>query len=137
MIDIPKDKKIVLFDGVCNFCDNTVNKVIKADHKDLFRFTSLDSEKGKEILNYIGVDRTKIDSIVLYEPGKAYYIKSEAALKIASYLGGWYSLLSIFSILPKSFTNIFYDYIARNRYKWFGKKDSCMIPDQKIRNKFF
>ncbi len=135
--DIPKNKKIILFDGVCNLCDSVVQKVIKADHKDQFRFTSLDSDKGKEILNYIGVDRSQIDSIVLYEPGIAYYIKSQAAFKIASYLGGWYSLLSPFSIFPKTLTDHFYDFIAKNRYKWYGKKDSCMIPDKSITSKFF
>ncbi|KZE80261.1 thiol-disulfide oxidoreductase [Myroides marinus] len=136
MLDIPRNKKIVLFDGVCNLCDNAVNKIIKADNTDQFRFVSLDSDKGKEILNYIGIDRAKIDSIVLYEPGIAYYIKSKAAFQIASKLGGFYSLVNIFSVLPTGITDKMYDYIARNRYKWYGKKESCMIPSEDIKQKF-
>jgi len=136
MLDIPRNKKIVLFDGVCNLCDNAVNKIIKADDTDQFRFVSLDSDKGKEILNYIGIDRAKIDSIVLYEPGIAYYIKSKAAFQIASKLGGFYSLVNIFSVLPTGITDKMYDYIAKNRYKWYGKKESCMIPSEDIKQKF-
>lgn len=136
MNNIPKDKKIILFDGVCNLCDNTVKKVIAADTQDQFRFAPLDSEIGQQILNYIGVDRSKTDSIILYEAGIAYYIKSQAAMKVASYLGGCYSLIGIFQVLPRGLTDIFYDYIAKNRYKWYGKKDHCMIPTPEILNKF-
>lgn len=136
MLDIPRDKKIVLFDGVCNLCDTAVNKIITADKDDQFRFVSLDADKGKEILNYIGIDRAKIDSIVLYEPGIAYYIKSKAAFQIASTLGGMYSLIGVFSFLPKGLTDPLYDYIAKNRYKWYGKKESCMIPSEDIKQKF-
>lgn len=133
---LPKNKKIILFDGVCNLCDNVVQRVIAADHRDQFRFTSLDSELGQQILHQIGVNRTQTDSIVLYQPGEAYYIKSQAALMTAKYLGGWYSLLSIFLILPTKLADSLYDFIAKNRYKWYGKKDQCMIPDASIRKKF-
>lgn len=133
---LPKNKKIVLFDGVCNLCDNVVKRVIAADHRDQFRFTSLDSELGQQILQQIGVDRAQTDSIVLYLPGEAYYIKSQAALMIAKYLGGWYSLLTVFLILPTKLADSLYDFIAKNRYKWYGKKDQCMIPDESIRKKF-
>ncbi|MBB1149910.1 MULTISPECIES: thiol-disulfide oxidoreductase DCC family protein [unclassified Myroides] len=133
---LPKDKKIVLFDGVCNLCDNVVKRVIEADHRDQFRFTSLDSELGQQILQQIGVDRSQTDSIVLYQPGEAYYIKSQAALMIAKYLGGWYYLLTAFLVLPTKLADSLYDFIAKNRYKWYGKKDQCMIPDESIRKKF-
>ena len=136
MEQLPKNKKIVLFDGVCNLCDNVVKKVIAADDRDQFRFTSLDSELGQQILQQIGVDRAKTDSIVLYIPGEAYYIKSQAALMIAKYLGGWYYPLTIFLALPTSLADSLYDFIAKNRYKWYGKKDQCMIPDESIRKKF-
>lgn len=132
----PKNKKIILFDGVCNLCDNTIQKIIKADTKDQFRFTSLDSEVGKAILDYIGIDREKTDSMVLYIPGEAYYVRSEAALKIASYMGGFYGLLQPFSFLPKYLTDTAYNYVAKNRYKWYGKKESCMVPTQELQNKF-
>lgn len=132
----PKNKKIILFDGVCNLCDTTIQKVIKADTKDQFRFAALDSNIGKAILNHIGVDREKTDSMVLYIPGEAYYIKSEAAIKIATCLGGFYSLLQPFSIFPKYLTDSIYNYIAKNRYKWYGKKESCMVPTPELKEKF-
>ncbi|WP_430612289.1 thiol-disulfide oxidoreductase DCC family protein [Flavobacterium sp. JP2137] len=136
MLDLPKNKKIILFDGVCNLCDETVQKVIQADTHDQFRFTPLDSPTGLAILNYIGVAPGSIDSIILYEPGQAYYIKAEAALKIAGFLGGRYSLLSLLNVLPNALLNRGYDYIAKNRYRWYGKKDACMIPTPETLNKF-
>jgi predicted DCC family thiol-disulfide oxidoreductase YuxK len=133
---LPKDKKVILFDGICNLCNTSVQFIIRNDKKDVFRFVSLQTPFGQEILIHIGVDIKKIDSIVLYEPGIAYYIKSDAAFKIAYELKGLYKFLSFFSVLPKSITNLFYDYIAKNRYKWFGKKESCMIPTLDLANKF-
>lgn len=136
MENLPKDKKIILFDGVCNLCDATVQFIIKRDKKDVFRFVALQSDLGQEIVNHIGIDTSKTDSIILYEPGQAYYYKAQAALKIASALGGIYSILSVFTLLPKSLSNAVYDYIARNRYKWYGKKDECMLPTPQMRAKF-
>jgi len=136
ILTLPKDKKIILFDGICNLCNTSVRFIIRHDKKDVFRFVSLQTKLGKEILNHIGVDIKTIDSIVLYEPGIAYYIKSEAAFKIANELNGLYKFLSFFSVLPKSITNLLYDYIAKNRYKWFGKKESCMIPHSELKSKF-
>ncbi|TPD70591.1 thiol-disulfide oxidoreductase DCC family protein [Flavobacterium microcysteis] len=136
MINLPQDKKIILFDGVCNLCDSSIQFIIKHDKKDIFRFVALQSEIGLEIINHIGIDTTKIDSILLYEPGKAYYYKAQAALKIAKELGGIYTAISWFSILPNFLTNTVYDYIARNRYKWYGKKDACMIPTPELKAKF-
>ena len=136
MQDLPKNKKIILFDGVCNLCNSAVQFIIKNDKKDIFRFVALQSELGNEICSYIGVDQTKIDSIILYNPGVAYYYKSSAAFEIADELGGIYSLISIFKILPEKFRNFIYDYIAKNRYKWYGKKESCMIPTPELKEKF-
>ncbi|MGV9004397.1 thiol-disulfide oxidoreductase DCC family protein [Flavobacterium sp.] len=136
MTELPKDKKIILFDGVCNLCNAAVQIIIKNDKHDVFRFVALQSELGAKILNHIGVSTTNIDSILLYEPGNAYYYKAEAGLKIASIIGGLYSLLSVFSIIPKSFANTVYDYIAKNRYKWYGKQESCMIPTSDLKAKF-
>jgi predicted DCC family thiol-disulfide oxidoreductase YuxK len=134
--NIAKDKKIILFDGVCNLCNNAVQFIIKNDKKDIFRFVAFQSDFGKEIFNYIGVDRNKIDSIILYYPGVAYYYKSSAAIEIAEELGGMYSLISILKILPEKLRNYVYDYIAKNRYKWYGKKESCMIPTPELKAKF-
>ena len=134
--DLPKDKKIILFDGVCNLCDKSVQLIIKNDTKDIFRFVALQSELGEAIISQIGIDRTKTDSIVLYEPGYAYYYKSKAAFRIAIYLGGYFSILSLFRFLPVFLTDFVYDYIAKNRYKWYGKKDQCMIPTKETLDKF-
>ena len=136
MIDLPKNKKIILFDGVCNLCNNSVLKVIKYDKKNIFLFTALQSTKGKEIINQLGIDISKIDSIILYEPGISYDVKSTAALNIMSAFGGIWSLSKILLFLPESFRNYVYDYIAKNRYKWFGKKESCMIPTAELKAKF-
>jgi len=136
MENLPKDKKIILFDGVCNLCDATVQFLIKRDKKDIFRFVAIQSDLGHEIIKHIGIDTSRTDSIILYEPGHAYYYKAEAALKIGKELGGLYLLLNIFTILPKGLTNLVYDYVARNRYKWYGKKDACMIPTPTMKAKF-
>jgi predicted DCC family thiol-disulfide oxidoreductase YuxK len=136
MLNLPSNKKIILFDGVCNLCNSAVQFIIKRDSKDFFRFVALQSDLGIEICNYIGVDSSQLDSIILYEPGKAYYYKSEAALQIASDLGFIYSLATVFRIIPEKFRNQVYDYIAKNRYKWYGKKDSCMIPTPELQSKF-
>lgn len=131
----PTDKKIILFDGVCNLCNSFVQYVINHDKNDIFRFTALQSETGMKILKHIGVDPEKIDSIVLYHPGVAYYYKSGAALEIAKHLG-WRSLSVVFKLVPKFLRDPVYDYIARNRYKWYGKTDQCMIPTPELKSKF-
>lgn len=134
--ELPKDKKIILFDGVCNLCDASVQFIYKHDDKDIFRFVSLQSDLGLKIIKYLGIDTNSVDSVILYEPGKAYYYKAEAALKIAKNLNGIYNLLSLFSILPLSLTNSIYDYVAKNRYKWYGKKEACMLPTPELKQKF-
>lgn len=130
-------KKIILFDGVCNLCNTMVNFVIERDKKDDFRFVALQSETGISILKKIGLYDKNIDSIVLYEPGVAYFYKATAALEIAKSLGGIYSILGyVLNILPDSILNFGYDSIAKNRYKWFGKEDACMIPTAELQSKF-
>ncbi len=136
MVDIPKNKKIILFDGICNLCNNSVLKVIKYDKKDHFVFVALQSKSGQDIINYLKIDVSKIDSIILYQPGVAYDIKSTAALKIMKDFGGFWVLTQVFEILPTPIRDYFYDYIAKNRYKWFGKKESCMIPTPELKAKF-
>lgn len=134
--ELPKDKKIILFDGVCNLCNASVQFVIKRDTKDVFRFVPLQSDLGNKILNHIGINREQTDSIVLYEPGKAYFYKAEAALKIINEFGGLYYLLNILQIFPKFISNAVYDYIAKNRYRWYGKQESCMMPTPELAAKF-
>ena len=135
MLNLPENKKIILFDGVCNLCNSSVQFVIQHDEKDIFRFVALESEVGKAIVQHIGIDITKTDSIILYEPGNAYYYKSTAALKIAKSLGGFWPIVCVFTIVPILIRDFVYDYIAKNRYKWYGKKESCMIPTLELKSK--
>ncbi|MEZ4857691.1 MAG: thiol-disulfide oxidoreductase DCC family protein [Flavobacteriaceae bacterium] len=127
--------KIILFDGVCNLCNSAVNFVIRHDSKNKFKFAALQSEIGQQLISKYNIDTSQTDSIILIDNNKA-YIKSTAALRIAKYLDKGYPLLFGFTILPTFLRNWVYDYIAKNRYKWYGKKDSCMIPTQELKNKF-
>lgn len=136
MQSLPKDKKIVLFDGVCNLCNTSVQFIIEHDKKDVFRFVALQSDLGQEIMKYIGIDPKTTDSIVLYQPGIAYYYKASAVFEISKELGGLFHFISLFSILPDSFSNWVYDYIAKNRYKWYGRKETCMMPTEDLKLKF-
>lgn len=129
-------KKIILFDGVCNLCNTTVQFVIKNDKEDIFRFTPLQSDTGKKLLTERNIDTEDIDSIILIEPNVAYYTKSTAALEIGKYLKGLSTISSILLWLPESLRDIVYDFVAKNRYKWYGKKESCMIPTEELKNKF-
>lgn len=133
---LPSGKKIILFDGVCNLCDSVVQYVIKHDKKDVFRFVALQSDLGQEILKYLGVDASQIDSIILYEPGKAYYHKADAAIEIGKSLSGMASMAGVLKIFPLALRNWGYDFVAKNRYKWYGKKEACMIPTPEIKAKF-
>lgn len=134
--DLPVAKKIILFDGICNLCNSSVQFVIKRDKQDLYRFVPLQSDLGKDILYQLNVNDTSIDSIVLYEPQETFYLKSEAALRILIGFGGIYKLARAFLVFPKGFTDIIYDFIAKNRYRWFGKRESCMVPTPELANKF-
>ncbi|ARV05865.1 thiol-disulfide oxidoreductase [Polaribacter sp. SA4-10] len=136
MVDLPKNKKLILFDGVCNLCNTSVTKVIDNDKKNTFVFTALQSETGQQILDQLKIDISKMDSIILYEPGISYDIKSTAALKIMNDFGGFWQVTQLFWIFPEAFRDFIYDYIAKNRYKWFGKKENCMIPSPKLKAKF-
>ena len=128
-------KKIVLFDGVCNLCNGAVIFMIGKDKDDRIRFAALQEEAGMRLTEEYGIDTKKIDSIVLIDNGKA-YVKSTAALHIALYLKGFWPILHGALIFPKFIRDFVYDIIARYRYKWFGKKESCMIPTPELRNKF-
>lgn len=129
-------KKVIFFDGVCNLCNSTVQYIIKHDKKDCFRFATLQGEFGQKFIAERNIDTSKVDSIILVEPNIAYYTKAAAALKIGRSFGGLWQLLWIFEQLPNWFNNMFYDYIARNRYRWYGKKDACMIPTPELKAKF-
>ena len=136
MIQLPQHKQLVLFNGVCNLCDASVQYIIKHDKSDIFLFTALQSEVGQQIIKEFNIDTNKIDSIILYSNEHGISYKSTAALKIASKLGFPRNLLSVFLIIPGIIRNWVYDYIAKNRYKWYGKKEECMIPTPDLKSKF-
>lgn len=136
MLNLPDNKKIILFDGVCNLCDAAVQFVIEHDKKDHFRFVALQSELGQQILKHIGINTANIDSVILYEPSIAYYYKSAAALEIARSLGGIFHFGTVFKLIPTGIRNQLYDYIAKNRYKWYGKKENCLVPTAENKSKF-
>lgn len=131
-----KEKKIILFDGVCNLCNNSVQFIIKRDKKDIFRFAPLQSEIGKKLVAERRIDTARIDSIILIEPQIAYYTKSEAALRISKSLSGFWPVMSVFLGLPSRLRDWIYDWVAKNRYKWFGRREECMIPTPEMKNKF-
>lgn len=128
-------KRIILFDGVCNFCDASVQFIIKRDPANHFLFTSLQSEKGLELTKKYAIPED-VDSLVLIENGKA-FTKSSAALRIAKKLDGLWHLFFLFILVPRKIRDGVYNYVARNRYKWFGKKeDACMLPSPEQRKRF-
>jgi len=129
------DSKIILFDGVCNFCNYWVNFIIDHDKEDHFKFAALQSEKGKELLDKFNLPEDDFDSFILISQNKVYK-KSLAAFEIAKQLNGWPKILIPFGILPHSLIDLIYDLVAKNRYKFFGKKDACRIPTQEEKAKF-
>ncbi len=130
------DKKIILFDGICNLCNGAIQFMIKHDRNDTFRYAALQSDIGKKLIEDRNIDTEKVDSIILIEPGVAYYNKSDAALQIGKHLKGYRTISSILNLIPSGLRNIVYDFIARNRYKWYGKKEACMIPTPELKAKF-
>ncbi len=129
-------KQIILFDGVCNLCNSFVQFIIKRDHKDVFRYASLQSEIGKKLTTERHIDTNTLDSIVLIAPRIAYYVKSDAALEIGMHLKGYRTISYVLKLIPSNLRNYIYDMVARNRYKWYGKKDQCMIPTAELQSKF-
>lgn len=129
------EKQIILFDGVCNFCNFWVNFIIKRDKKDLFRFAALQSDKAREFSANFNFDTSSMNTFVLIE-GEKFFTKSTAALMICKQLNGPIKILSLFIFFPKFFRDFIYDLVAKNRYKFFGKRDSCRVPTEKEKEKF-
>ena len=128
-------KSIILFDGVCNLCNTSVNFVIDRDSRDRFLFAALQSDFAKNRLQELGYHDFTLSSVLLVE-GERVYKESTAALRIAKGLGGLWPLLYIMIIIPSSLRDVVYKYIARNRYKWFGKRESCRVPEPAVLRKF-
>lgn len=127
---------IILFDGVCNFCNATINFLIDRDKKGVFKFAALQSEAGKTVLaKHNIVSLTDFDSVMLEKDGKLYQ-KSDAALEIARQMDGLWKILYVFRIVPKFIRDFFYDLVAKNRYRFMGKRDACRIPTPELRARF-
>jgi predicted DCC family thiol-disulfide oxidoreductase YuxK len=129
------NKKIVLFDGVCNLCSNSVQFILKRDKKNQFLFGSLQGKAGQEYLAKFNLPANTFNSFMLVE-GDTLYTRSAAALRMLKYLGGGWPLLYAFIIIPKFIRDGVYNLVAKNRYKWFGKKEACWIPAPALKAKF-
>ena len=130
-----ENKSIILFDGVCNLCNASVNFVIKHDKKERFLFASFQSDAAKEILLQFNLKNLYEDTVILVEDHKV-YDKSTAALKIAKHLNGLFKAFYVFIIVSKFLRDPIYRFVANHRYQWFGKRESCVIPSPGLKNRF-
>ncbi len=133
--ELLKRHAVVLFDGVCNLCNGSVNFIIDRDPDGYFRFASLQSEEAEAIMRSAGISDETLESIVLVEGGRVFR-RSDAVLRIARKLKGPWSALALFTVVPRPIRDRVYDWIARNRYRWFGKRDTCRIPTPELRARF-
>lgn len=129
------EKPVLLFDGVCNLCNGTVQFVIKRDKNDYFRFAALQSAYGQNFLGRQNRSTTDFDTFILVE-GDSYATKSTAVLKVFRHLSGLWPVLYVLIVVPKFIRDSIYSLIARTRYRVFGKKESCMVPDKDILSRF-
>ena len=127
--------KIIVFDGVCNFCNAFVDFVIRHDPPGKFKFGTLQSSPAKEILNRLGLSAEDFETFLFLEKGQV-FTKSTAALKIASHLTYPWTLLGIFVLVPRAVRDWIYDYIAGRRYQWMGKREVCRVPSAAERERF-
>ncbi|MBC5636855.1 MULTISPECIES: thiol-disulfide oxidoreductase DCC family protein [Ornithinibacillus] len=127
-------RRIILFDGVCNFCNSSVQFIIKRDTKGRYKFTSLQSPIGQQLLKENEIP-DELDSFIYLEGNTVYY-KSTAALKVCKGLKGPWKFMYAFIVVPRPIRDLVYGVIAKNRYKWFGKREKCMIPTPEQRERF-
>jgi predicted DCC family thiol-disulfide oxidoreductase YuxK len=126
---------VIYFDGVCNLCTGTVQFVLKKDKRKIFRFASLQGEGGKKMLNAHKLPAQHYQTFILEEGGKI-FTRSTAALRVFKLLGGAWSLLYVFMIIPAFIRDAVYNFISNNRYRWFGKKEECWLPAPEWENRF-
>ena len=127
--------RVILFDGVCNFCNSTVNFVIERDKKSIIKFAALQSDAGQQLLKQFNLPTSQFNSFIYIENGKV-FTQSTAALRVCKNLSALWPLMYGFIIVPTFIRDGIYKWIAKNRYKWFGKKDHCMIPSSEVRSRF-
>jgi len=128
------DKNIILFDGVCNLCNTFINLLIDWDKKNAFYFVALQSETGQILLEKYHISKN-LDTVFLLKNGRV-FMKSSAALEVMTILGGFFKIFSFLKLFPLSFRDRLYDWVAKNRYKYLGKKDSCRVPTPELMAKF-
>jgi predicted DCC family thiol-disulfide oxidoreductase YuxK len=126
---------IILFDGVCNFCNRTVNIILKYDQDAHFQFAPSQSIAGINLLQEYKLDQKASASVILIDNQKV-YTKTDAVIQIATHLKGWPRLFMGLKFIPKSLRDFGYDLVAKNRYTLFGKRETCRIPDESIRHRF-
>lgn len=129
------ESPILLFDGVCNLCNGFVQFILQRDKEGVFRFASLQSEAGRELLVQHGLDPDSLDTVVLIEDDKA-YIQSDVPLRVAPRLDGFWGWVGIFQFLPRALRDRIYRWVAANRYRWFGKREECMLPRPEWKERF-
>lgn len=134
-MDIPEDKAIVIFDGVCNFCDASVRFLMNRDPRGRFLFASNRSEAGSSLLRGFGIEPDSVESVYLVDRGRI-WSKSGAALQIARRMPFPWRLGAVFVVIPRFLRDWVYDLIARNRYRWFGRAESCRLPLERERDRF-
>lgn len=126
---------VLLFDGVCNLCNGFVQFMLKRDKQGVFKFASLQSAEGRALLLKYGLDPDNLSTVVLIEDGQA-YTQSDVPLRVAPRLQGFWGWMSMFKYVPRSWRNAIYNWIAANRYRWFGKQESCMMPRPEWKERF-
>ncbi len=126
---------IVLYDGVCGFCNQSVQLILRNDREGRFRFAALQSEVGQALLRRHGLPTDDFDTFVLVEEGRA-YLRSTGALRVARRMDGAWKLLSALTVVPGPVRDFFYALFARNRYRIFGRLDACMLPPPEVRSRF-
>lgn len=131
----PIAKPVLFFDGVCNLCNESVQFIIKRDSRSKFHFSSLQSDYAKENLPKELTEDDNLQSLVL-KTGEHIKTKSSAVLEVVRHLGGLWPMVYVFVIVPKPIRDFFYSWVARNRYKWFGRKNECMIPSAQLKSRF-
>lgn len=129
------NQRIILFDGVCNLCNSAVKFVLKRDKNSVFKFASLQSDIAKKLLKDFAVSGIGEGTFVLIDDGEV-YTRSNAALKVCKHLSGLWPIMAVFMIVPRFIRDWVYNLISKNRYRWFGKRDTCMIPSPEMKIKF-
>ena len=126
---------VLLFDGVCNLCNASVQWVLLRDKQAVFRFAQLQSDIGRQLLTRHGLDPDDLNSVVLTD-GDRIWLKSDVPLEIFRRLGGWWNLLTILRLIPSGIRNRLYEFVARNRYRWWGRREQCMMPRREWKDRF-